>query len=441
MNEIPASRSEPWSASRLGKPVTAVIVGAGRRSLLYASYALQHPHLLRIVGVVDPDETRRLRTADIYNIPPQALFADVEGLARQPAIADAAINGTMDDRHVDTTVPLLKAGYHVLLEKPIGTSEEEVLRLYAAARETGKTVMICHVLRYAPFYSEIRQRVRDGEIGTIVNIQTYEHVSYHHMAVAFIRGKWNNKAKCKSSMLMAKCCHDLDIIAWMKAGISPEKVGSFGGLMQFRPERAPAGAGRRCLTDCEIETDCVYSARKHYLEQNLWRSYVWYNFHLGIEPGMEEKIESLRTDNPYGRCVWHCDNDAVDHQSVIVQFSDGCTATHNLVGGSSKPCRSLHLMGTKGEIAGVMEDGYYVVRRPDARAGREYAEERFEIEVSGDMHGGGDMRLVEDFVKVIRGDAASLAATAIEDSIYGHLIGFAADRALEEHRWLTIRSL
>ncbi|MDF2718256.1 MAG: oxidoreductase, partial [Paenibacillus sp.] len=134
---------------------------------------------------------------------------------------------------------------------------------------------------------------------------------------------------------------------------------------------------------------------------------------------MEERIESLRTDNPYGRCVWKCDNDVVDHQSVVVEFEDGSTASHNMTGGTSKPCRSIHLIGTFGEIQGVMEDGYFVIRRPDPRAGHEYTEERIELNVSKDMHGGGDLRLVEDFVRVVRGEKPSISSTALEESIYG----------------------
>lgn len=426
---------------RIKKQVTAVIVGAGHRSILLASYALQHPDLFKIVGVVDPDPTRRHRTAALHEIPRQSCFESVDQLARLEPIADSAINGTMDALHVETTLPLLKAGYHVLLEKPIGVSAAEVVQLLNTARQYKRIVMICHVLRYAPFYSEIRRRVAAGAIGDIVMMNSQENVSYHHMAVGYVRGKWSKLADGKSSMLMAKCCHDLDILTWMKGGIVPQKVSSFGGLMQFKEENAPIGSGLRCLADCRIEAACPYSARKHYLEQDLWRSYVWPNQHLGITPTLEQKIDSLRTDNPYGRCVWRCDNDVVDHQSVIVQFADGSTATHSMIGGTSKPCRSIHLIGTKGEIQGVMEDGFFVVRHPDARAGHEFSEERVEVNVANHMHGGGDMLLVEDFIHVIRGETASLASTRLDDSMYGHFIGFAADRSMNEMRSVNIANL
>lgn len=437
--EQPQSGQQPRVAGV--RPVTAVIVGAGHRSLIYASYALQHPDRFRIVGIVDPDEVRRRRTAEIHGFAPEFCFASIERLIGVPPIADAVINGTMDALHVETTLPLLQAGYEVLLEKPIGISEAEVLRLLEAARYYNRTVMICHVLRYAPFYNEMRRRVAAGEIGDILTIQSAENVSYHHMAMGFVRGKWRNMEHGKSSMLMAKCCHDLDLLAWMKSGIAPVQVSSFGGLTYFREQNAPEGSGLRCLDDCRIEETCFYSARKHYVEQRLWRSYVMPNEFMGLVPTDEEKLESLRRSNPYGRCVWRCDNDVVDHQSVIVQFADGSTATHNMVGGSAKGFREIHLVGAKGEIQGVMEDGFFVVRKPDARAGHEYSEEKVVFAEADDMHGGGDLRLVEDFVRVVRREATSLASTSIEDSIYGHLIGFAADRSMKEGMRQTILSL
>ena len=197
----------------------------------------------------------------------------------------------------------------------------------------------------------------------------------------------------------------------------------------------------RCLVDCQIENNCPYSARKNYIEQGLWRFYAWDVLEHIADPTEEQKLESLRTNNPFGRCVWHCDNDVVDHQSVIVDFADGCVATHTMVGGASRPCRTIHLVGTQGEIEGNMEEGHFVVRHPDARAGHEYVETRVDIDVSGHMHGGGDFRLVKDFVAALRGEPASISLTSIEDSIYGHLIAYAADQAMQGHQVVEIKDI
>ena len=422
------------------KPVKAVIVGAGHRSFVYASYALKNPEALEIVGIAEPNDQRREQMGDYFRIPRHLRFKTAEELAEQPRFADAVINGTMDRQHVPTSLPLLAAGYHILLEKPFAVNEEEMWQLVEAARKHRRIVMICHVLRYAPFYARIKSLVAAGEIGEILNIQLTEHVSYHHMAVAFIRGKWANRERCGSPMLMAKCCHDLDLMAWMKSGIAPVKVSSFGQLTYFRPEKAPAGAGERCLVDCPIESECLYSARKHYLDHpKRWRFYVWDGLENNEEATLEEKAAFLK-DSPYGRCVWKCDNDVVDHQSVTVEFADGSTGTLNMVGGTARPSRSIHLLGTNGEIEGLLHKSSFVIRHIDTRPGKEYTETEIDVNIKGDMfgaaggHAGGDLRLVDDFCRVLRGEEPSISCTSLEDSIAGHLIGFRADSAMRNNK-------
>ncbi|TYP79393.1 Gfo/Idh/MocA family oxidoreductase [Paenibacillus methanolicus] len=427
----------------INQPLRVAMIGAGNRSSVYAAYAEKEPGRMRIAAVVEPDAVRLEQAGERWSIPPARRYASVESMLADPELSvEAAVNGTMDALHLETTLPLLAAGLDVLLEKPIGISKDEVLRLLEAARSTGRKVMICHVLRYAPFYRSVKERIAAGDIGDILSLQTEENVSYHHMATAFVRGKWNRKDRCGSSMLMQKCCHDLDLIAWFKEGSAPVKVASFGGRTFFRSERAPEGAGTRCLTDCRIEGTCTFSARRLYVDRGLWSQYAWHSVEREtLHPTTEQKLASLREDNPYGRCVWHCDNDVVDHQTVTVEFADGSTASHAMTGGSPRPCRTVHAIGTKGEIYGVMEDGYFVVRRPDPEAEGMYREETVRLDVADDMHGGGDLRLVDDFVSVLRGAEPSISTSSLEDSVYGHLIGFAADEAMEREAVVSVPSL
>jgi predicted dehydrogenase len=426
--------------AKMPSPLKAIIVGAGHRALLYASYAQKYPDAMRIVGVADPIELRRQQVAAQYNLTPECCFTSAQALAEVPKFADVVINGTMDHQHVATAIPLLRVGYDMLLEKPFATDEEEMWQLVDVVQKHNNKVMICHVLRFAPFYSAIRQQVQSGVIGDILNVQTLEHVSYHHMGVGLVRGKWSKQSESHSSMLMAKCCHDLDLITWMKSGVLPTRVASFGSNMQFKPENVPTGAGTRCLVDCAIELECLYSARKHYVDHpERWSFYVWDSLEHIENLTLEQQIASLKDDNPYGRCVWKTGMDVVDHQSVVIEFEDGATATHNMVGGAAKPSRSIHLIGTRGEIQGVFEENCFIVRSIDARPGHEYQDRVIDLRVSGDMHGafsghgGGDLRLVDDFVRVVRGETPSLSTTNLMDSVAGHLIGFCADRAMAKH--------
>ena len=417
--------------------ITAVLVGLGHRSVGYASYADANPGELEIVAIAEPDPIRRGRYAERFGIDGSHCFENADELAAAGKLADVAINGTMDEIHVETTVPLLEAGYDVLLEKPIAPSKEQLAILEGAVQRTGQKVVICHVLRYAPFYVAIKERVANGEIGDIMHIHTTENVSYHHMAVAFIRGKWNREEV--NPMLLAKCCHDLDLICWMKSGIQPKKVASFGGRHFFTSDNAPEGASTRCI-DCEIERSCEYSALRHHVDNGWWPFYALagdVNYESGVENSDEEK-QVYVGQSEFGRCVWHCDNDVVDRQSVIIEFEDGCVATHDMVTNSAKGARRIQITGTKGEIYGDMIEGNIVVSTPGATLGEETIVEEIHIDLSGDLHGGGDLRLVADFLSVVRGDGGSISTTSLSDSINSHLIAYAADVAMREERVVSI---
>lgn len=423
------------------KPVTAIIVGAGHRAMVYSKLALTNPELLKIVGVADPNPIRRKQCMEKFGFSEDMCFENADELAKKGKLADTIINGTMDEQHIETAVPLLNCGYDMLLEKPFAVNEEEMRELVDCAKKNNSKVMICHVLRYTPFYYGIKKRIVDGEIGDIINIQTNEHVSYHHLSTSYVRGKWANSDKCHTSMLLAKCCHDLDIIMWMMAETKPTQISSFGSIYQFKPENAPKGAGTICMKDCPLVDTCVYSTKRLYIDHpDRWAFYVWDALE-GIEnPTIEDKIKLMKSDSPYARCMYKCDNNVVDHQSVLINFASGATATHNMVGGSSEPRRNIHIIGTKGEIFGNFEESKFYVSKidpsPDAHNG-ECRIEEVDLNVNGDMvgayggHGGGDERLAEDFVKFIQGEKPSLACTSIFDSVAGHLAVYLADESRE----------
>ena len=314
-------------------------------------------------------------------------------------------------------------------------------RLVDCAKANGSKVMICHVLRYTPFYSAIKRRIADGELGEIINIQTNEHVSYHHLATSYIRGKWANSQKSGTSMLLAKCCHDLDVIMWLMGDVAPLRVCSFGGRRQFTPENAPEGAGTICMKDCPLVDSCNYSTKKIYIDNptGKWGFYLWDALEDRTNPTREDKIALMKSDSPYARCVYKCDNDVVDRQSVMIEFENGATATHNMVGASAEPRRFIHVVGTKGELFGNFEESRFTVLRiaPSSDpACPEFTEETVDLNVTGDMdgayggHGGGDERLAEDFVDFINGGKPSISCTSIFESVKGHLCAFLADESM-----------
>ncbi len=432
------------------KMITAIIVGAGHRALGYAELAKHYPDKLKIVGVADPFPDRRKYTREYFGFDENMCFESAGELAKHGKLADAVINGTMDQQHVETTVPLLKAGYDCLLEKPFAVSMDELKVLDEAAKKYNRKVMICHVLRYTPFYSEIKKRILAGEIGKITHIHTAEHVSYHHYTSCYVRGKWGNSKKCGTSFLLAKCCHDIDLISWFMSGIQPVCVDSFGGLHYFKSENAPENSGTHCLLDCPLEEKCDFSCRRLHLEHPIaWAAYIWpeqpYNPELNNN---EARLAALmRPDHPHSRCVWKCDNDQFDRQSVIIEFADGTVATHNMIASSARPMRKVHIVGTDGEIEGVFDDNKFVVRKRDVRKELEQCSHTEEVVDTGNFgdttgalgdHGGGDLRLSEDFVKFVQGGETSISCTELADSINGHKIVFAADNAVETGRRISL---
>ena len=423
------------------RPITAIIVGAGHRSFVYSELAKTNPEMLKIVGVADPNPIRRKKAMDYFGFKEDMCFENAEELAKKGKLADTVINGTMDEQHLETAVPLLDAGYDMLLEKPFAPNEEEMRQIVNCAKKNNSKVMICHVLRYTPFYYAIKERIVNGEIGDIINIQTTEHVSYHHLSTSYIRGKWANSDKCHTSMLLAKCCHDLDIIMWMMSETKPKQISSFGGKFQFKPENAPKEAGTICMKDCPLVDTCVYSTKRLYIDHpDRWAFYVWDALEGKKNVTLEDKIALMKSDSPYARCIYKCDNNVVDHQSVLINFESGATGTHNMVGGSAEPRREIHIIGTKGEIFGNFEESKFTVLKidpsPDAH-NEECDVEEVDLRVTGDMvgayggHGGGDERLAADFVKFIRGEKPSLACTSIFDSVAGHLSVYLADKSRE----------
>ncbi len=413
------------------RPLKTIIVGGGHRSLTYAALSEIESDKMEIVGVADPNENRRKSIAERFNIPDDKCFASSEELAAVPRFADAVINGTMDHIHVETTIPLLKAGYDVLLEKPFSVNEEEARELVEVAEKYGRKVMVCFVLRYAPFYRKIKDIILSGKIGKIISIQTNEYVSYHHMSTSHVRGKWNNFEKCHSSMLLAKCCHDLDIMMWLMSETKPSLVSSFGCNMQFTPENAPANSGTRCLVDCPLSEECLYSAKRLYIDHpDRWSFYVWDALEHLENPTIEDKMELLKT-SPYGICAYKSDNNVVDHQTVSVMFESGATGTHNMIGGTSYGTRTIHITGTKGVIEGDFEKGVFTLSKIDPRPGCEHEDTVIDVKVNNDSHGGGDLDLVRDFVAYARGENPSVSCTSITDSLLGHLVVYLADKSME----------
>ncbi len=405
----------------MGQPIEAVLVGAGNRGGdVYGAYALDHPDEIRFVAVAEPIRERRERFAKAHSIPPERQYESWEDMLAEGQLAPALVCATMDSQHLAPTVAALEAGYHVLLEKPMATTLADSVRLVQVAERTGRILQICHVLRYTDFFTKVHDIVRSGRLGRVITVEHRENVSYWHMGHSFVRGHWRN-SELESPMILAKCCHDFDLLYWI-LGRKVKRLQSFGSLIHFRPENAPGDVPERCTDGCEFADECPWYAPRLYLGD--WTG--WPVSTISEDLSLEGRRRALET-GPYGRCVYRCDNDVVDHQTVNMELEDGTTVVLFMHGHSHEEGRTMRYDGTRATLIGRFGMIDSRIEIHDHLTG-----EREVIEPEMSLgHGGGDEGLMAAFVRAVRNpDAGTL--TSARDSLESHLLAFAAERSRVE---------
>lgn len=397
------------------KPVTAITCGAGNRGNVYGNFAAEYPDMLDIVGVAEPIATRNERYAQKHKIKEENRFKTWEDVFKRPRFADAVIISTPDNLHYGPCMKALEMGYDVLLEKPISPSEKECRDILALAKKTGRIVAVCHVLRYAPYFVRLRELMHNGSIGNIMSIQHLEPIEHIHMSHSYVRGNWHN-SKQTTPIILAKSCHDLDILRWL-VDKPVQNIHAFGSLDWFTSKNAPQGSTARCMDGCAVESTCPYSAMKIYYHERK-RTYV---FDLPEDRSKQGDyiLEQLRTTN-YGRCVYKMENDQPDHYVSNILFDNNITASFSMEAFTSYEGRRTRVMGSMGDIVGDMSE----FKITDFRTGevRTWSQK-------SDMHGGGDWRLVANWVDAVSKKDASLLTSTIDASIESHLMGFAAEKS------------
>ena len=399
--------------------VTLALVGGGLRGQLYARGAVGDGGA-RVVAIAEPDPVRRSALAAEFGVPEDRVYDDWADLADAGKVADAAIVATQDQLHTAPAVRLADLGYHLLLEKPMATTEEDARAITAAAHRNGIILAVCHVLRYTPYTRMLKEILESGRIGRLVNVQHLEPVGWWHQAHSFVRGNWR-RSDTSAPMLLTKACHDLDWLVHL-FGAMPARVSSFGSLTHFKASERPPRAAARCV-DCPLNASCPYSAKRFYLgaladpDQHFWPLSAVTNERT--EAGV---LEALRT-GPYGRCVYACDNDVVDHQVVNLEFPDGGTCSFTMSAFTPMEHRRTRLLGTHGFLDG---DGS-TIRLVDFRTGEE---ELLAVpEADGDGHGGGDQELTASFLRAVATGDPSLLPTDAAASLATHRVVWAAEEA------------
>lgn len=416
--------------------ITAVLIGAGQRGArVYGEYARLHPNEMKIVAVAEPDEERRQLFAQEHHLPEEAVFTDWRDMLAQGRLADCCMVCTQDRFHSEAVKRSLELGYHVMCEKPMSPDPKECLEMGSYAEKYHKTLTICHVLRYSPFFTKVKEILESGAIGEVISVQHMECVGFWHQAHSFVRGNWRNSDE-SSPMILQKSCHDMDILSWL-IGRPCEAVSSFGSLMHFKKENAPQGAGTYCMKDCRAEASCPYSADKIYLKDEEGYSETFRK--VVALSGSKDAVRQALMDGPYGRCVYRCDNNVVDHQVVNLLFEGGITASFTMCAFTYEESRVINIMGTRGQITGDMVKNKIEVR--DFLTGNQTA---YLIKTGNSGHSGSDEKFMQGFIRTVETNGGFSLSSA-EVSVNSHLMALAAEESrltgktvyLEEYRALA----
>lgn len=405
-----------------------ILIGAGGRGVTYLEHMKCMPEKFQIVGVAEPIKERRENIQKMFHLSDEDCYQNWEDILKMPKFADIAIIATMDNLHYEPALKAIESGYNLLLEKPVAQTVKECTDIALAAKKKGVEVLVCHVLRYTPFYKTVKKIVMDDMIGDVISVIAVEAVGNIHQSHSYIRGDWHREDET-TPMLLAKCCHDLDIIQWI-VNKPCKKVSSFGELTHFTPKNAPEGAPKRCIDGtCPIQDTCPYECKKLYIGKDSlsWmRRAVSRGFSQEFLPTDEEVLTALENTN-WGSCVYHADNNVVDHQVVNMEFEGGATASLTM-NAFNQGGRYIRILGTKGELYANASAAEITLYTFDNNETQMIPVAETEESIAGG-HGGGDYGIVVELYDYLSGNYTGYCAADIDTSVKNHIIGFAAEKA------------
>ena len=419
------SKNKEQNNSRV---LTVALVGCGMRCMTYASIIKKCQGKFKVVAVAEPNDGRRKLLQENHNIPDDMCFNSWQEILSKPKVADVIMICTTDNMHYEPAMKAISLGYDIVLEKPVAPTVEECADIARAAKKKKVKVLVCHVLRYAPFFKKIKMLINDGVIGDIMSVIHVEAVGNIHQSHSYIRGNWHSE-KESTPMLLAKCCHDIDILQWL-VDKPCKRIQSFGELTYFNKNNAPKGAPKRCVDGgCPIENSCPYNCKKLYYhcKDNGWfRPACASGIAKSHIPTNEEVMTALKTTD-YGLCVFRANNDVVDHQIVNMEF-DGGTTVSLTMNAFNEGGRYIRIFGTKGELYADMSDTKISVYTFEDKKHRKVKVEKTRNFVLGG-HGGGDQGMIYEMYDYFSGNYKGFCAADIDVSVKNHLIGFAAEKS------------
>lgn len=389
--------------------VRFAIFGLGNRGNRYLDWIADHSARASVKSVIDPDEVRLKAVRERFGA---ATFTSADDFFANGPEVDAVIVSSPDKTHFPIAMEAISHGLHVLLEKPMATTPEECQALADAASKAGVTVSICYVMRYHPYYRRLKAVLSDPRMGDILSVNHTVNAGLDRSIHNFVRGIWSRHAYA-GPVFLSKCSHDVDLMVWL-CGAGFRRVSSYGGTGIFNAGKAPEGSAERCV-DCAIEPRCPFSAVNFYRRgTSTWTKY----FHCLEGETLADAVERELSAGPFGRCVYHCDNDVADHQIFMMEMDNGAVVSIMMNFLTMEDSRVSYFSCCGGEVWGDERTIRYRFFDDGVMHGIDCSEF-----YGKPLHAGADNAVIDNFVSTVLGEDV-LGGTSASEALVSHLACF-----------------
>jgi len=385
---------------------TGVVGMSGRGKYWARMYdTAAHPGF-QLTAVCDVNPDRLAECRDLYGDRVR-YYESAEALAAD-ADVDAVLVATDDPHHVAPSLAGLRAGKHVLVEKPLCQSIEDARLLLGEAAKAPGIFLIGFELRDCTVFQTMKRLLDEGRIGPVKVGHAFDNVSVGGRY--FFHDPQSQKAYYKS-LLLQKACHSIDLLNWFM-GSEPVRVYGIGGQAYFGGGTNPA---ERCR-DCPKANTCPYFIRSE----------------VELDYGGV-------TRHCYDGCVWRADMDLDDHSLLAVTYANDAKATFHETHFTPEYSREFWLVGTAGKMYGYYDNpGRFLVRIEYAHDAERRTEE-WKPPHTGGSHGGGDARLRDEFHRrIVENDPPT---EALASAYYSTALAIRGQESIETGRVLDIPPL
>ncbi len=427
------------SANLTTQKIKLACIGCGARGQMYSQIASEMRDKFIIVAAADPIKERLEKVERMANNSGFTAYKNADELLSSPKTADVLIISSQDLQHYQHCKTAIKQGYKILLEKPIASTLEEIYELEKLEKEFKSRIMVCYVLRFSPFYQKIKEIIDSGLIGEIISFNAVSGVSPWRMAHSFVRGHWATTDN-STPTIVAKACHDTDLIQWL-INSKCKNISSFGSLKYFTKNNFPLEDKTHlpinCFDNCPLESNCIYNAKRYAKDlRNSWLTQIY----DGDINDTDERIFNWLKNSNWGRCVYNCSNNSLDHQVVSMEFENGSTGTFTMT--AFETGRHIQLYGTKGVLKGgetlskhYNSDLIFIPHKGEIQ--------KFLLSnnnMNSNLRKDRDERLMKALhQEMTKADDLDIS-TNISNSVHSHVIAFAAERARVNKTVVSISS-